>query len=54
MNTGTANLRISYIGGGYDFPRFFEHEPVTIISEGLPLGVSYDGEWRSPVSCYSG
>lgn len=51
---GKANLRISYIGGGYDFPEFFDRESVTIISEGLPLCVSYNGEWESPVGCYSG
>ena len=37
--TGKANLRISYIGGGYDFPRFFEHQEVRILSEGLPIGI---------------
>ena len=37
---GSANLRISYIGGGYDFPRFFASQEVRIISEGLPLCVN--------------
>ena len=36
---GKANLRISYIGGGYDFPKFFEHQEVRILSEGLPIGI---------------
>lgn len=39
MMTGHASLRISYIGGGYDFPRFFEDREVHIISEGLPLSI---------------
>lgn len=37
---GKANLRVSYLGGGYDFPQFFEDKPVTIIAEALPLSVT--------------
>lgn len=55
MKAVEANLRVSYIGGGYDFPKFFAHTPVSIISEGLPLAIRYDGTlWQSPVECYSG
>ena len=32
MKTATANLRISYLGAGYDFPQFFEHTEVPIIT----------------------
>ena len=39
MNRSKTNLRLSYIGGGYDFPRFFEDKEVHIISEGLPLSI---------------
>lgn len=39
MNRGRANLRISYLGGGYDFPQFFEKEPVHIIAEALSVSV---------------
>ncbi len=36
MRSGTANLRVSYLGGGYDFPKFFKYQQVTILSEGCP------------------
>lgn len=39
MKKATAHLRISYIGGGYDFPEFFAHQEVRILSEGLPLSI---------------
>lgn len=60
----TANLRISYIGGGYDFPKFFADRPVTILAEGLPVSVACEQEmdewgrgawrWESPVDGFSG
>lgn len=34
-----ANLRISYLGGGYDFPEFFQEKPVYILAEGLNIEV---------------
>ena len=37
---GIANLRISFLGGGYDFPKFFNREPVTILAEGINLFVT--------------
>ena len=64
MKSGSANLRVSYLGGGYDYPEFFKDHPVVILAEGLPLSVVYkvekDGFWRdvcrwiSPVSKFSG
>ena len=59
IKRATANLRISYIGGGYDFPQFFEHRTVTILSEGLPLAVRCTlteklAEWRYPENLGSG
>lgn len=39
MGKGTANLRISYLGGGYDFPEFFKTHQVTIISESTSLQI---------------
>jgi D-glycero-alpha-D-manno-heptose-7-phosphate kinase len=59
MKTGTANLRISYIGGGYDFPKFFEFNKVSILSEGLPIRVTcqVDGvsaKWDYPAKLFSG
>lgn len=59
MNMHTANLRISYLGGGYDYPKFFEHSPVTIISEGLPIGIQCEMtakgfEWTVPEGLGSG
>ncbi|MDE0401686.1 MAG: hypothetical protein OXL96_28155 [Candidatus Poribacteria bacterium] len=52
----TANLRISYIGGGYDYPEFFRDEQVIILSEGLPVQVQYNSENGvvSPVKEFSG
>ena len=39
MSKGSANLRISYFGGGYDFPVFFREQPVFILAEGLNVTV---------------
>ena len=54
MTMTTANLRISYLGGGYDYPEFFRDKPVTILSEGLPLQAQCSGVAISPVSEFSG
>lgn len=39
MNRRTANLKISYFGEDYGFPRFFEYSEVRILAEGLPISV---------------
>ena len=39
-HNGTANLRISYLGGGYDFPEFFATERASILSEGIDVKIS--------------
>ena len=59
MKEGFANLRVSYLGGGYDYPRFFKETPVVILSEGLSVRFIYEQEtdkwgrdewrWESPV-----
>lgn len=59
MNTGTANLRVSYLGGGYDFPAFFEYKKVVILSEALPISVACEIDddrfaWRLPENLGSG
>jgi len=60
MRQGLGNLRISYLGGGYDYPVFFQEKPVVILSEALRLPVSYSeseiglGSWTSPVGQFSG
>lgn len=55
MRKTSANLRISYLGGGYDYPEFFQDDPVTIIAEGLASHVTYNGsEWQSSVGRFSG
>lgn len=35
-----ANLRISYIGGGFDYPPYFKQQAMRIIAEGIPLRVT--------------
>ena len=40
MDNAVANLRISYLGGGYDFPDFFKKTPITILSEGIGIQIS--------------
>ena len=39
MNRRTANLKISYVGEDYGFPRFFEYSEIRILAEGLPISV---------------
>ena len=39
MSNGSANLRISYLGGGYDFLGFFREQPVFTLAEGLNVAV---------------
>ena len=39
IKKGVSNLRISYLGGGYDFPKYFKHTPVTVLAEGIKLPV---------------
>ena len=44
MNRKTANLRISHLGGGHDFPQFFEHSEIRILAEGanyICIGMQY-------------
>lgn len=54
MTTGSANLRIRYLGGGYDFPEFFADQEICILSEGLPLAIECHFaattfvEWKIP------
>ena len=59
MNRKTANLSISYLGGGYDFPQFFEHSEVRILAEGLPISVECEvsgngAAWQFSKSCSKG
>ena len=54
----SANLRISYLGGGYDFPQFFEHSEIRILAEGLPISVECKASestatWQLSKSCRS-
>ena len=37
---GAARLRISYLGGGYDFPKFFAHQPIHILSEAIAIEIA--------------
>ena len=39
MAKGTANLRISYVGGGFDYPQYFKQAPMPILTEGIPYSV---------------
>ena len=39
MSRGIANLRISYVGGGFDYPQYFRQAPMPILSEGVPFQV---------------
>ena len=45
---GTANLRVSYLGGGYDFPEFFATQRAAILSEGIDVKVSCSAKGRAP------
>lgn len=59
MNRKTANLSISYLGGGYDFPQFFEYSEVRILAEGLPISVECKvsgniAAWQFSKSCSKG
>lgn len=59
MNRKTANLSISYLGGGYDFPQFFEYSEVRILAEGLPISVECEvpgnsTAWHFSKSCSKG
>ena len=45
---GTANLRVSYLGGGYDFPEFFATQRASILSEGINVKVSCSANGRAP------
>ena len=49
MNRKTANLNINYLGGGYDFPQFFEYSEVRILAEGLPISVECEVSGNSAV-----
>jgi len=56
---GRARLRVSYVGGGYDFPNFFEFEEVRILTEALPFQIECEvtattAEWRYPGGYLSG
>ena len=55
MKIGEANLRISYVGGGFDKPHFFKQAPMFILTEGLPYVVkctlnAQSAEWDVPFS----
>ena len=39
MRILNANLRISYIGGGFDYPNYFKSQAMSIIAEGIPFYV---------------
>ena len=59
MSIGKANLSISYLGGGYDFPQFFEHSEIRILAEGLPISVECEvsensAAWQFSKSCSKG
>ena len=45
---GTANLRVSYLGGGYDFPEFFATQRALILSEGIDVKISCSVNGRAP------
>ena len=58
MNRKTANLKISYLGGDYDFPQFFEHSEIRILAEGLPISVECEvsentATWQLSKPCRS-
>lgn len=58
MNRKTANLKISYLGEGYDFPQFFEHSEIRILAEGLPISVKCEvsentATWQLSRACGS-
>ena len=44
-----ARLRISYLGGGYDFPQFFKKQPLLILSEGTALKVRCEPSGRTGI-----
>ena len=55
IRDASANLRVSYLGGGSDYPQFFKDHPVTILTEGLPVSVVYNketGKWESLVGMF--
>ena len=59
MNQASANLKISYLGGGYDFPQFFEHSEIRVLAEGLPISVECEvsrnsAAWQLSKSCSKG
>ena len=47
-HNGTAHLRISYLGGGYDFPEFFATQRASILSEGIDIKISCAVNGRAP------
>lgn len=51
MLTTFASLRISYLGGGYDYPEFFATQPALILSEGIDMKISCTADgWGSGAS----
>ena len=59
MNRRTANLKISYFGEDYGFPRFFEYSEIRILAEGLPISVECEvtesaTTWDLSKSCGKG
>lgn len=61
--TAFASLRISYLGGGYDYPEFFATQPVFILSEATDVKISCTSErnvsdaslrWHFPTRLGSG
>ena len=50
MSIGIANLRISYLGGGYDFPEFFREQPVYILAGGLAVEVRDSGQFPCEIA----
>lgn len=47
-HNGTAHLRISYLGGGYDFPEFFATQRASILSEGIDVKISCSANGHAP------